>query len=352
MNFEQNTDFFLSDDDFNFSKEKYDYSLPMFNSYPQKDFEYPITLPPSQSQKELSISQFLTNLSREEPSHNFNMHEDHQPQWMMEQYPYKIESNLPFQAYSNPSPRDDFSGLTTRLIREMSHLNKEKVVEVETGPLHLSDTAGESVIDTSEYGDNDLEDKKNLKEEEPVVISKCVSSKKIQKQAVKYTKKVKESSSNSNLNLKKTKISSLTHQNVKNQKKSSKVQIDGCNNIVKNYGKAMAAFAISEVAIPYLQFFLNLNKVKYEGFSDFIYSHKENIDCIGSLRNVLLINEEDSQESAVYKNIFKEICLVFLKYFAVNWIYNGKMTRKREHLNCRFHLMRRIGNPSQFTYLK
>ena len=388
MNFEQSTDFFLPDDDFNFNNEKYNYSLPLFNSYPQKDFEYPFTLP--SLEKKLSLSQFPTNLSREEPNHDFNMHEDHQPQWMIEQYPYKIESNLPFQAYSNPSPRDDFTGLTTKLIREMSHLDKGKIAQMETGSLYLSDAAGESFVDTSESSDNeDLENQKNMKEEkevkeeikekevkevkeekeekevkeELVVIPKCDSSKKIKK-AVKYTKKLKESSSSSSgssgssssssskVNLKKSKISLSTHDNVKNQKKSSKMQIDGCNNIVKNYGKAMATFAISEAAIPYLQSFLNLNRVKYERFTDFIYSHKESIDCIGSLRNLLLINEEDSDETAVYKNIFKEICLIFLKYFAVNWIYNGKMTRKREHLNCRFHLMRRISKPSQFTYLK
>ena len=350
MSLEQTSDFFLLDDNFDFDKEKYNYPLPLFNLYPHKDFEYTIALP--QLQMELSVSQFLTNLSREEPRNDFNTQEDHQSQWMMEQYPCKIESNLPFQAYSNPSPRDDFTGLTSRLIREMSHLDKNRVVYIETGPLHLSDAAGESIVEFSESCENeDLDDQKSSKEESLEVL-KCLRSKKINKKTAKDIKEVNESSSSSKLDVKKSKISSSTHDKVKYQKKSTKVQIDGCNNIVKNYGKAMAAFSISEAAIPYLKSFLILYQVKYERFADFVYSHKENIDCIGSLRNVLLINEEDSQETAVYKNIFKEICSIFLKYFAVNWIYNGKMTKKREHLNCRFHLMRRIANPSQFTYLK
>ena len=351
MNFEQSTDFFLYDDNFSFTKEKYNYPLSLFNLNPHKDLEYPIILP--QLEMELSVSQFVTNLSREEPQHDFTMQDDHYSQWMIEQYPFKIESNLPFQAYSNPSPRDDFSGLTSRLIREMSHLDKKGMIQIEPGPLHLSDTAEESIIESSESFDNeDLDDKQSVKEKSIKGLQCLSSTKKIKKTAVKDIKEVNESLSNSKLDEKKSKISSSTHDKVKNQKKSTKVQIDGCNNIVKNYGKAMAGFAISEAAIPYLQSFLNLHEVKYERFADFVYSHKENIDCIGSLRNVLLINGEDSQETAVYKNIFKGICLVFLKYFAVNWIYNGKMTRKREHLNCRFHLMRRVSNPSQFTYLK
>jgi len=130
--------------------------------------------------------------------------------------------------------------------------------------------------------------------------------------------------------------------------------INACSNLVKNYGKAMATFAISDVALPYLEPFMkqNRSKANYEGFQEFIYAYKENIESIESLREVLVIKKEDPQEIAIYKNIFKELCKIFLKYFAVNWIFNGRMTHKKDHLNYRFRLMRRVSDPSNFTYLK
>lgn len=53
-----------------------------------------------------------------------------------------------------------------------------------------------------------------------------------------------------------------------------------------------------------------------------------------------------------YKTLFKETCIVFIKYFAVNWVFASKVSYKTEHIKFRFKLLRRVKNPKMFTYMK
>lgn len=377
---------FLEEDYGCFKKESYDESHTSY--YPFQEFEA-FQFPPLKKQP--SVSQFLTgnnNMSKETESNQDPANESIiHPNWV--DNPLSVNR---FGFNHNCDSFEDFD-ITTKLIKNISQVEQAPIWQIQISPLHLTDSAGESIHDSTESAHNSNESAddsiessddsrepiKSLPEPDNVnhegtshltnempAHKACVdekiamrptsnlglSSKKIQKKAVKQSKFTKpQKHITASTNGRKPK-STKTKKNLKNAKTVSKLPLDGCNNIVKNYGKAMAAFAVSEAAIPYLQPFITSNRILYEEFADFVYSQKESIDCIGSLRNVLLIDETDSQETAVYKKIFKEICMVFLKYFSVNWIYNGKMTRKRDHLNCRFHLMRRVANPSQFTYLK
>lgn len=127
-------------------------------------------------------------------------------------------------------------------------------------------------------------------------------------------------------------------------------------NIVKNYGKALCAFSASDIAIPYLESIVAKrgyqNLIEIPGFVGFIKGQKESVNSIESLRRLLVGNKNDAEEVLAYKIIFKELSTIFLKYFAVNWIFGGKLTHKNAHLKYRFKMLRRIQDPENFTYLK
>ena len=128
-------------------------------------------------------------------------------------------------------------------------------------------------------------------------------------------------------------------------------------NIVTNFGKAIASFASSELAIPYLK--LIVEQLKQEGhqiemsnFSEFTSNTKGNIGSIDSLRALMLEEENDTALVLVCKRIFRMIGEVFIKYFSVNWITHGRITYKMAHLKFRHRMLRRVRNPALFTYLK
>jgi len=113
----------------------------------------------------------------------------------------------------------------------------------------------------------------------------------------------------------------------------------------------MSAFAASEYALPYLGDLAKKEKVDDKKFLNFIVTYKESVDSIDSLRALLVIYDDDSEELKSFKRIFKGLCEIFLKYFAVNWIFHGKMHHKLQHLKYRNKMLRRIRKPEMFTYL-
>ena len=321
---------------------------PDISNFQWSDFRY-INTPP-RLQKEPSLCKIFSNQIDYDSESNLYQQGDHQSNSMMK-YPQKMMENqnksLQFETY--PYLDDNLIGLTNKIIRDISHIDTESLPYSDTDTLYTSDVTRGSPMGFSKS--IDARDGQTNEEEILFLTSKCSNSKKIRKDAV-CSKELKKLSSGNKLQKSKISLSFRGNIKVKDKKKIELNEQIDCHNIVKNYGKAMAAFAVSQEVIPYLEPLLQRYCIRYEDFSDFINIQKEDINCIGNFRNVLLIHEEDSQETGVFKTIFKEICLVFLKYFAVNWIYNGKMLRKREHLNCRFHIMRRVANPSKFTYLK
>lgn len=122
-------------------------------------------------------------------------------------------------------------------------------------------------------------------------------------------------------------------------------------NVIKNYGKAMAAFACSKLSKPYLEDLARKEGITPADFIHYVATYKECTDSIGGLRSLLLVTENDAEETCVYKRVFQALCEIFLKYFSVNWIFSGKMNNKLLHLNLRFKMLRRVQNPEYFTYL-
>jgi len=121
---------------------------------------------------------------------------------------------------------------------------------------------------------------------------------------------------------------------------------------MKNYCRGILNFALSRTALPYLNLMFQNYKTNLDSFRIFLSSRKSKINCIKQLREVLLIEKQDEEETVAMKSIFKDITIIFLKFFAPNWIYNSKISQKADHLKYRLRLLRRVRNPQYFTYLQ
>jgi hypothetical protein len=133
---------------------------------------------------------------------------------------------------------------------------------------------------------------------------------------------------------------------------STSENVKRTKNIVKNYGNAIAAFAISNIALPYLEPMIEQEDLKLNTFQQFVAERKDQITSIDAFRALLQESKDDSDIEIKCKRIFKQIGIVFVKYFAVNWIFSSKIKYRDDHLKYRGRMLRRIMNPHLFTYLK
>jgi len=124
------------------------------------------------------------------------------------------------------------------------------------------------------------------------------------------------------------------------------------NNVMKNYARAMVKFSLSPLADPYLERMKGKYGIIPEYFKMTLLSYKLKVNCIKGLREILLIVDEDSQELKTFKLVFQEMCIIFMKFFSVNWIYSGKMNEKSKYLSYRGKMLRRVQSPEHFTYLE
>jgi len=125
-------------------------------------------------------------------------------------------------------------------------------------------------------------------------------------------------------------------------------------NIVKNFGKAMVTFANSKMSLPIIE---ELNStfehpVDIPTFQEFIRKQRDSIDSIDSVRKLLFVYSSDSEEMINYKKLFQATSVVFIKFYSVNWIFQGKMSHKQAHLQSRHKMLRRVKSPEYFTYFK
>jgi hypothetical protein len=123
-------------------------------------------------------------------------------------------------------------------------------------------------------------------------------------------------------------------------------------NIIKNYGYAIANYAVSKLAIPYIEGTLRENEVSLKDFQKYIKEKRDELSNIKNFRILLVEEERDTAQERKFKKVFKEAAISFMKYFSVNWIFSSKIKYKKEHLKYRGKLLRRIRNPELFTNLK
>jgi len=132
-----------------------------------------------------------------------------------------------------------------------------------------------------------------------------------------------------------------------------KKEVQSNKNIVKNYARAMVNFAVSTLVLPYLDKIIQTEtKVNLNDFRMFMQEQKEDITSIKNLRELLLVSKTDDENVKIYKRVFQQTCVIFVKFFSVNWVYNSKVSDKVTHVKYRFKLLRRIRNPEYFTYLE
>jgi len=122
-------------------------------------------------------------------------------------------------------------------------------------------------------------------------------------------------------------------------------------NVVLNFGKAIASFATSRLAQPYLCTLFEEEGITQEDFTNFIGDAKNKIGGIESFRSLLLILKEDKLKIMACKKVFGMIAEIFIKYFSANWIIHGRVIHKLTYLKYRFKILRRIQNPELFTYI-
>lgn len=139
--------------------------------------------------------------------------------------------------------------------------------------------------------------------------------------------------------------------------------LSSSKNIMKNYARAFSTFALSKIAKPYLiniatnylssvQSHSRETSAEIASFRMFIKANKAKINCIKQLRMILVPGPEDNVRIAFFKKLFQGICVIFLKFFSVNWLFSSKISDKIAHLKYRHKLLRRVQNPHLFTYLE
>jgi len=155
----------------------------------------------------------------------------------------------------------------------------------------------------------------------------------------------------------KTSLVSLDQSSLKKRRRIPGVSftpenVRSTKNIAKNFGRAICTFATSHLAYPYLVPICEEYEISIQDFVAYVNNIKNKIDGLHKFRSILMIQKDDSQEVAIYKETFKKIGEIFIKNFSVNWIFSGKVMHKEAHLKFRFKMLRRIRRPELFTYIK
>jgi len=121
-------------------------------------------------------------------------------------------------------------------------------------------------------------------------------------------------------------------------------------NIVLNYARAIANFAISKLALPFLNSYIVNGQINHQGFVEFVTSGKANIGGIKSFKTLLVTKETDSAQVSLYKEIFRMLSITFVRDFSMNWIACGRVTNKDVYLKYRVHILQKLENPEDFIY--
>jgi len=123
-------------------------------------------------------------------------------------------------------------------------------------------------------------------------------------------------------------------------------------NIAQNFGRIICTFAVSDIAAPYLIPILEKENLNINLFKEFMNSKKKCMAGLVHFREALLVHKTDSSQVQGLKRAFQAIGEIFIKYFSINWIFNGKVNYKKAYLKYRFKMLRRIKNPELFTYIR
>jgi len=145
------------------------------------------------------------------------------------------------------------------------------------------------------------------------------------------------------------KTSSKAGKSKRKQKKGRRVS-ESLKNIVKNYGKNCATFAISELAHDDLLSVLTKDQVP--AFKGWVKAKLPNITNMANFREMLMASETEDYETVINKRAFQYVAEIFVRDYAYNWIFHSpRISDVKGHLFARFKMLRRIRDPKNFTYI-
>ena len=140
------------------------------------------------------------------------------------------------------------------------------------------------------------------------------------------------------------KVKCSIHDRKKKKRTEEELEKLVSKNMIKNYGRAIANFASSSLAIPYMDNLTKGIKFDHASFMNFSLSLRDFIQNDETLKLVIIPQEGDSEEDSTFKRIFRELAIVFIKYFSFNWIFNGRLQYKQEYLKFRGNMLRKLRN--------
>jgi len=116
------------------------------------------------------------------------------------------------------------------------------------------------------------------------------------------------------------------------------------HDVLRNMAKALVGFSLSELALPYLE---QIQRKYDEDFSidsyqDFLKIQGEYVNSLKSFKSLFLSIYAENETEAVYKRVCRRIAVIFLKYFAVNWLFQSNLKNKQLYLKLRFKLLKQI----------
>ena len=124
-------------------------------------------------------------------------------------------------------------------------------------------------------------------------------------------------------------------------------QIEGnlTRKIVKNFGKAIAAFSCSANAKPLLMQYVHGDLKKYSKFLQFIYEIKDTIEGNRRLKLLLQHQDEDNSQTKQNKDIFRHAAEIFMRGHVYKWLWNSHVENKALHSKLIGQVRIRIENP-------
>ncbi len=132
----------------------------------------------------------------------------------------------------------------------------------------------------------------------------------------------------------------------KKQKRNSEEEEKlATKNIIKNYGRAIANFALSDLFLPYVEEDRLKSQIDWDQFLDFAKTARDAIQNIETLRDSLIIKPEDSENEATFKKLFQKAGELFIKNYSLDWIFSGKLIYKEVYVRARDDLLKKILNP-------
>jgi len=114
--------------------------------------------------------------------------------------------------------------------------------------------------------------------------------------------------------------------------------------VLKNMAQALVGFSLSELALPYLEMIQRKYREDFhiDCYRDFLRIQSEYVNSLKNFKSLFLSKYAENEIEVVYKRVCRRIAVIFLKYFAVNWLFQSNLKNKQYYLKLRFKLLKLI----------